>query len=245
MFNSGFENTERSFVDRFLRPGMTVLDIGAHHGYYTLLASRKVGPRGLVLAIEASPRERKTLRLHVRINRCKNVRIESRALGEVEGTAELYLVRGTETGCNSLRKPDVAQPTEIVSVRVDLLDCVLRDQNVARVDFIKLDVEGAELSVLKGAAQLLTNQQRPVILAEVQDIRTRPWGYPAREVVRYLSSFNYRWFLPLADGRLERIDAEQKEYDGNFVAIPEEQIASLGDMITGMISVGTRGDKEI
>jgi FkbM family methyltransferase len=233
IFDGGFENTERSFVERFLRPGMTVLDIGAHHGYYTLLASRKVGPRGFVLAIEPSPRERKRLRLHLRINRCKNVHVESRALGEAAGSAEFYLIRGTETGCNSLRAPNVPQDTERVSVSVECLDGVLQDHRIECVDFIKLDVEGAELSVLRGARQLLSNKPRPVILAEVQDIRTRPWGYRALEVVRYLSSADYRWFRPLPDGSLEGIDTALEEYDGNFVAIPEERVAALNRMITG------------
>jgi len=232
IFDSGFENVERSFVERFLRPGMAVLDIGAHHGYYTLLASRIVGPRGRVLAVEASPRERERLQQHLRINRCKNVRIESRALGESAGMAELHLVRGWETGCNSLRRPDVSQPTETISVRLERLDRVLQEQNVAKVDFIKLDVEGAELSVLKGASRLLSQLPRPVILAEVQDIRTRPWGYPAREIVRHLAAANYRWFVPLSGGGLRRMDTDQKEYEGNFVAVPEEQVADLSHMIT-------------
>jgi FkbM family methyltransferase len=231
LFYDGFENTERAFVERFLQPGMTVLDIGAHHGYYTLLASRKVGPQGLVLAVEASPRERGRLRTHLRINRCKNVVVESRALGEVEGTAELYLVRGTETGCNSLRKPDVDQRTEVLKVPIERLDRVIQDHRINRVDFIKLDVEGAELSVLKGATQLLSCEPRPVILAEVQDIRTKPWGYPAREVVRYLSSANYFWFQPLPDGRIRKMNAERSEYDGNFVAIPQERLVSFSRMI--------------
>jgi FkbM family methyltransferase len=232
LFYDGFENTERSFVERFLRPGMTMLDIGAHHGYYTLLASRKVGPSGLVLAVEPSPRERKRLRLHLRMNRCKNVQVESRALGEAEGTAELYLVRGSETGCNSLRAPNIAQDTERLSVSVECLDRVLQDHGIEHVDLIKLDVEGAELSALRGARQLLSKQPRPVILTEVQEIRTRPWGYRALEIVRYLSSANYRWFRPLPNGSLERLDATAEEYDGNFVAIPEERVAALGNLIS-------------
>jgi FkbM family methyltransferase len=231
LFYDGFENTERLFVQRFLQSGMTVLDIGAHHGYYTLLASRKVGPQGYVLAVEASPRERERLRTHLRINRCNNVEVESRALGEVEGTAELYLVRGSESGCNSLRKPDVNQETEVLKVPIERLDRVLQDRGIERVDFIKLDVEGAELSVLKGAARLLSREPRPVILVEVQDIRTKPWGYAAREVVRYLSSVNYLWFQPLPDGRLGKMDAERTEYDGNFVAVPQERVVSLDSMI--------------
>jgi FkbM family methyltransferase len=230
LFYDGFENTESSFVERFLRPGMIALDIGAHHGYYTLLASRKVGPTGLVLAVEPSPRERKRLRLHLQINRCKNVRIEVRALGEAEGTASLYLVQGTETGCNSLRRPDVDQRTESVTVQVECLDRVLQDHQIERVDFIKMDVEGAELSVLKGAQELLNRRPRPVILSEVQDIRSRPWGYLARDVVRYLASLNYDWYCPLSNGGLVKMDCDQMEYEGNFVAVPGESFMSPDKM---------------
>src|SRR6266478_3566309 len=59
LLNGGFENAEIRFVDRFLRPGMTMLDIGAHHGLYTLLASKRVGADGKVVAFEPSPRERR------------------------------------------------------------------------------------------------------------------------------------------------------------------------------------------
>jgi FkbM family methyltransferase len=233
LFHGGFEKTECSFVERFLRTGMTVLDIGAHHGFYTLLASQKVGPQGRVIAVEASPRERERLHLHSRINGCKNVRIESCALGEAEGTAELYLVHGTETGCNSLRRPEVSQPTEVISVRVERLDRVLQERHIEQVDFIKMDVEGAELSVLKGARELLHRRPRPVILAEVQDVRTKPWGYPAREIIQYLSDAEFRWFRPLPNGGVEELDTGQREYEGNFVAIPAEQIVALEGMIAG------------
>jgi FkbM family methyltransferase len=231
LFQGGFENIECSFVNRFLAPGMTVLDIGSHHGFYTLLASRKVGPQGKVIAVEASPRERERLRQHLRINRCKNVTVESRALGEAKGMAELYLVSGGETGCNSLHQPSTSQPTERVPVCVESLDRVLEEHKINRVDFIKLDVEGAELSVLKGARDLLDRRPRPLILIEVQDIRTQPWGYPAREIVRYLTSLDYRWFRPIQDGKIEEIDSEQLEYDGNFVAVPNEDVTRVRDII--------------
>jgi FkbM family methyltransferase len=227
LFNGGFENTERSFVERFLRPGMAVLDIGAHHGFYTLLASRKVGSQGRVLAVEASPREREKLELHLRINGCKNVQVESRALADREGDAEFYVVKGSQTGCNSLRRPEVSEAAEAIPVRLARLDNVLREHQIEKVDFIKLDVEGAELSVLRGAAQLLKKCPRPVILAEVFNIRTRPWGYEANESIRYLAGSDYRWFRPISGGGVEEVDARQDEYEGNFVAIPEERIVSL------------------
>jgi FkbM family methyltransferase len=231
LFHGGFENVERTFVESFLRPGMTVLDIGAHHGFYTLLASQKVGPRGRVLAIEASPRERERLAVHLRINGCKNVEVEGRALGETEGDAELYVVEGSQNGCNSLRKPEVSEPLKIIPVPVERLDIVLREHQISRVDFIKIDVEGAELSVLKGASQLLGNYPRPVILVEVYSIRTEPWGYAAGDIIRYLANADYRWFIPLADGGLEVLDAKRDKYDGNFIAVPLERVASLGSRV--------------
>jgi FkbM family methyltransferase len=228
LFYDGFESAERAFAENFVRPGATVLDIGAHHGYYTLLFSRKAGPEGKVVAFEPSRRERRRLALHLQINRCKNVATEDCALGEAEGTEQLYLADPSESGCNSLRRPDVSARTKLVSVRTRSLDRVLGERGIEHVDFIKLDVEGAELSVLKGAPELLRRRPRPVILVEVQDIRTRPWGYPAREIILFLSGAGYTWFRPLPDGRLEEIDATLEEYDGNFVAIPIEQAANAG-----------------
>ncbi len=232
MFYDGFESAERTFAEHFVRDGSTVLDIGAHHGYYTLLFSRKVGVEGRVVAFEPSPRERQRLALHLRINRCKNVAIEDCALGEAEGTGQLHVAAARESGLNSLRKPAVSVLTELVSIRTRCLDRVLRERGIERVDFVKLDVEGAELSVLKGATELLHRPPRPIILAEVQDIRTRPWGCPARDILSYLSDLDYRWFTPLAGGGAEETNMTQEAYDGNFVAVPVEQIALLQDVLS-------------
>lgn len=220
--HGGFELAERAFVSRFLRPGMTALDIGAHHGLYTLLASKLVGPNGRVFAFEPSTRERKALRLNVGLNRSRNVVIEGLALGNEEGEGTLYVVDGHETGCNSLRPPASPSATSPVSVRVSSLDQWLGTQKVKTVDFIKLDVEGGELSVLQGAQGLLESPPRPVILLEVQDIRTKPWGYRAGEIINYLSAKGYRWFSLSTDGSLVPLGVLAETFDGNFVACPEE-----------------------
>src|SRR5712692_2967903 len=113
-----FETAELAFVGRFLRPGMTVLDLGAHHGLYTLLASKRVGPMGIVIAFEPSPRERKALLFHTLLNRCKNVNVQQWALGNEETDACLHVVQVLETGCNSLRPPVVSGETYPVTVHV-------------------------------------------------------------------------------------------------------------------------------
>jgi len=217
-----FELAERAFVSRFLREGMTVLDVGAHHGLYTLLASKRIGPSGQVFAFEPSPRERKALRWNAGLNRCKNVVIEGLALGDEEGEGSLYVVDGHETGCNSLRPPALTGAISPVSVRISSLDQWLATRKVKTVDFIKLDVEGGELSVLRGAQRLLESSPRPVILVEVQDIRAQSWGYCASEIIRHLSSKGYTWFSLTADGAVAPLDVRAETFDGNFVACPME-----------------------
>jgi FkbM family methyltransferase len=221
--NAEFERPELRFVETFLRPGMTVLDIGAHHGLYSLLSSRCVGRKGQVIAFEASPRECRRLGKHVRVNGCSNVRIEPCAAGSQPGTADLYVVDGACDWGNSLRAPAVKESTYKVRVEVRTVDDVLQSLGISRVDFIKLDVEGAELSVLHGATRLLSGPRRPAILAEVQDLRTKPWGYPARDIVQYLTSLGYRWNALAPDSSLHPISSQLDSYDANLVAFPGER----------------------
>jgi FkbM family methyltransferase len=159
-----FEEAEQKFLLRFLQPGMTVVDLGAHYGLYTLLASRKVGENGRVFAFEPSERENRKLRQHVRLNRVHNVKVETFAVGAQDGTAELYVCMGQSTSFNSLRPPAVEEQTRRVEVPLVKLDTYLAQAGIETVDFVKLDVEGAELDVLKGADRLLSGDARPVFL---------------------------------------------------------------------------------
>lgn len=231
VFTGVFEVNECRFVERFLQPGMTVVDAGAHHGLYALLASNRVGPQGRVIAFEPSPRERRKLRFHLWINRCSNVHVAGSALASSVGQRDLFFVKGRDTGCNSLRPPAVADPTQTLRVPVVTLDSYVQQHGIGAVDFIKLDVEGAELEVLKGAAQLLQRRPRPVVLCEVQDVRTRPWGYKAAEILECLRSQRYRWFRPLPNGEIKAVASVVNDVDANLVAVAEERMGEIKHLI--------------
>jgi FkbM family methyltransferase len=132
-----FELAERRFLESFLRAGMAVFDVGAHHGFYSLLASVKVGPTGKVVAFEPSPRERAKLLRHLRLNRCSNVIVEPVALSSCEAIGELYVVHGRDTGCDSLRPPAVKEPTSRVRVPLTTIDSCLTRAGMARLDLLK------------------------------------------------------------------------------------------------------------
>src|SRR4029077_15905250 len=119
--------------------------------------------------------------------------------------------------------PEEDEPIRTVRVPVRRLDDVLGELGVFKGDLIKLDGEGAELSVLYGAMKLLHGRSRPAILAEVQDIRTQPWGYAAREILTFLICMDVRWFAIAAKGALLPISCDQQEYHANLVALPVER----------------------
>jgi FkbM family methyltransferase len=233
VLKGSFDKPECDFLSRFLQPGMTVLDVGAHHGYYALLASSRVGGAGRVFAFEPSPRERKKLTWHIRWNRCSNVEVLDTAMGSKAGEAELFVAAGRETGCNSLRPPAVRGTPKKVSVPVDTLDDFLLRREIKRVDFIKMDVEGAELSVMQGAGNLLSGTQRPVVLVEVCDLRTAAWGYAAPEILKHLSERAYQWFEAREGGGLVPAKLDAKSYDGNFIAVPAENIDRFWEYFPG------------
>ena len=221
------EKGERRFVAGFLRPGMTVLDLGAHHGLFTTLMSRLVGPSGRVLAFEPSPRERRGLERHIRLNACTNVMVVPMAVSSAAGDAEFYMVENRRSGASGLRRTQLDgrfPKSERIQVRVAALDEYLGNAGITQVDFMKMDIEGAELEAFKGATKLLTSTRRPTIMVEMADQVTGAWGYSSREKYDLLSSWGYDWYAIQPDGTLVA-SPRRDEYDGfsNLVAKPSSK----------------------
>ena len=220
------ECAESRFVERFLKPGMHVLDIGANIGYFTLLTSRQVGAQGTVVAFEPSPRERNRLQKNLVLNHCQNVRVEQVAVCDHIGEANLFVVLGRETGCNSMRSPNVDEPIKPITVPTTTLDEYVSMHETGPIDFVKMDIEGAELSALKGARVLLTSSSRPIWLCEMIDLRTAAWGYRAVENYDFMVRLGYRWFSILPDGSL-KYRPRKDHFHENLVAVPEERLPDM------------------
>ena len=218
---------EWKWMVRFLREGMTAVDIGAHHGFYTILMSKAVGASGRVIAFEPSPRERERLAYHLRLNRCGNVSTEPLAVSDQSGEAALFVCQGRETGCNSLRPPNVSESTQTVTVTLTTLQDYLRTASppIPHIDLIKIDAEGSELKILKGCGGLLKSYPRPIILCEVDDSRTRAFGYLSGTISSFLRGHNYALFGLTNNGVPTTIE---KSSAYNTLAVPEERLYELG-----------------
>jgi FkbM family methyltransferase len=182
-----FEPNEFVVLDRLLKPGMVFIDVGANDGYYTMFAARRVGSGGQVVAVEPSRRECAHLARNLYGNGIRGVIVVPAALAAAPGRGELKLAHGFHSGHNSLgtfAHDDVAvAATE--TVRVDTLDNVVKGLQLERVDFIKIDVEGSELSVVRGAQRTLSGL-RPALLFEVNNSGLVAQGHSSEALLNEL-----------------------------------------------------------
>jgi FkbM family methyltransferase len=166
---------QRVFRDT-VREGDVVLDVGANAGFFTLLAAKRVGPRGMVYAFEPLPRNLEYLRRHVAANGLANVQVLPLALSSRAGVARFGTAASPAMG-------RLSEDGE-VEVRTEALDDLVASGRVAPPQFIKMDVEGAEYEVLTGAASVM-QRERPVLLLSTHGWREhercctllRDWGY--------------------------------------------------------------------
>lgn len=231
----GWDVPELRFLWRFCRPGMVVFDVGAHHGLYALIAASRLGRTGLVVAFEPNPADAKRTRWHARLNRLiapmSPLRVEGLALADQPGRTSFHIpVSGVRTTA-ALQKPnDPRSRFKEISVAVDTLDCFLQARSIARLDLLKLDIEGAEMLFLNGARQSLASLG-PVLIVEAIDDICIPWGHRARDVLeRLINEFNYDLFAFTDDGRLtphRLLDYYPLTSSCNYLAVPRSRVVSL------------------
>jgi FkbM family methyltransferase len=145
MLMGTYERATANVMREIVRPGMTVIDGGAHVGYFTRLLSRLVGPTGKVLAFEIHPKTLELLRHNVRD--LPNVEILPAALGATDGTAFIHESPGLSSRHSATASKPGLVPTSEVPMRS--LVSVLRERGLQRVDFLKIDIEGGEPAVIR------------------------------------------------------------------------------------------------
>ncbi|MGI9628326.1 MAG: FkbM family methyltransferase [Longimicrobiales bacterium] len=148
-----YEDDQTPLFCRHVSKGDTVLDLGANVGYYTLLASRLVGPTGRVIACEPEPLNAAYLRRHVRKNRLTNATVLQTAIGAESGSVRFTRGLGRSRG-------HINAGGEL-SVPVDTLDRIVAAHDVVP-NVMKIDVEGAEFDLLEGGMATLRDY-KPVI----------------------------------------------------------------------------------
>ena len=154
------------FLKKVFKPqkGDIVFDVGAHIGIYTLKAAKDLGEDGIVVAFEPDDENFRILQKNIRVNQLRNVKLIKAALGKFNGETLFSMTVNPLYSCLA-RHP---KTREVKKVQMVTLDNVVEKLEIPHIDWIKIDVEGAEMGVLEGGDETYSRLVRKVII-ETQD----------------------------------------------------------------------------
>jgi len=202
-----YEERDSKFLSANLRDTDICVDVGANTGYFTVLMA-KIAWNGQVHAFEPVPLNYHLLCSTALLNHLPNVHLNHCAVGENEGESMFSVA---EDGAYSSMMPTGRRPeNSVTKVSVVNLDNYLSVSGIAKIDVMKVDVEGAEGLVIKGGASVLSNPetQPRLIMLELQDINFKMYGTSVEKVVKLMGEFGYSPFFVGEDGIIYPFERE-------------------------------------
>ena len=211
---------EIHFVRHMLKPGMRCLDIGANYGVFSLSCAKLVGPGGRVWSFEPTPDTARFLSTSIRKNGFHNVSLMPMALSRTSGTAKLVTHADSE---HNYLTDEVTGEVRFEIVDVRSLDDLAREQGLEKIDFVKMDAEGAEIGILEGGERFF-ERESPVVLFEFKYREGANW-----ELVDALQGRGYEIYR-LVPGLRVLVPFERGDVDAyllNLFAVKPERARSL------------------
>jgi FkbM family methyltransferase len=205
-------NHENEIMKYFIpNEGENVVDVGAHIGLYSLIAAKRVGSSGKVIAIEPDPENFKILKKNILLNQLTNVEPLECAVYSAKEKLKLFLPELDQgrTIFNTVMQDRAGMSSNFLEVEANTLDNILSEYSMHRVNYLKIDVEGAELEVLKGAVNTLSSNKDLTLLIEVH------------------GDANYEPVLEIFDQYEFQIVYEEKYYPSNDRHIIAKKISHL------------------
>jgi FkbM family methyltransferase len=204
--------------ERHCRPGMTVVDVGANLGYFSLLASRLVGPDGRVVALEPNSENCRLLLSSLRVSGISNVELLPVAADVARGWAYY----ATHVGSNG----GLVEDGELLSSFGTVVPTFRLDDLIERkVDFLKMDVEGAEGRVVQGATRII-EKDRPIVTTELKEEMLQ--RVSDRSVADYLGYFGDLGYLPTL---LDKDNGAEKPYPSVDALLDDWAMDDLRDVL--------------
>lgn len=187
-----------------LSSGAVFLDVGAHIGYDSLKAARRVGAEGRVVAFEPNPATATMLRDNIASSGIENIIVQEIACSDSETNLTFFdSTHGGNSGSSSLAAKNAGSADYSFTVKARPIDAVIAELGLTRVDVLKADVEGAELLVLRGARETL-RRFTPMVLLEVVPRQLANMGTSVEEVEALLASLGY--------DQIRQIDYKNRAY---------------------------------
>ena len=226
VYHKGHEDeAEFAYCRNFISKGMTVFDIGANMGLYSLILAKCTGETGSLHAFEPYDNIYKRLVNNLLDNGYHWAKANQLALSDKLGSLTLHIYE-TYTGWNTIGARKIIlggreiRPDRAENVATTTLDEYCAKHGVDKIDLAKIDVEGAEFLVLKGARGLLAKKKIGAILMEISTHTLGAAGSSCREVFEFMSGFGYRFHRIRSNGTAEETPVSEEEYSRvNLVAL--------------------------
>lgn len=188
-----FETIETKIAILFAQNSGCVVDVGGNFGWYACQLLNTMPKNGEIHIFEPVPYEREMLQKNLSLNTNTDSKaiVNSMCLSDSCGEVVLYVPTKMGAAFASLAVQNYKGGFEKIITKSDLLDNYCRINNIENIDFIKIDVEGAELKVLNGAFGILSAAKKPAMLIESSESMTAAFGYHVKDVISFLERLNY------------------------------------------------------
>lgn len=188
-FTGDYERGTQHILKSILNEGDSFIDVGANIGLITILASKKVGKEGKVYSFEPEKDTAKILGKNLKLNNIHNVSVFKFGLSDQDEKRDIYIDEEKGRGGNSLIKREEGQKKERVILKT--LDGFMGGKITDPIKLIKIDVEGWEINVLRGAQNILKGNKQPILCLEYSQELT---SNNTDDVYEYLKKYGYRFF---------------------------------------------------
>ncbi|MFT3679142.1 MAG: FkbM family methyltransferase [Ferruginibacter sp.] len=203
---------------QILEPGNNVLDIGANIGYFSLIASKRVGANGNVYSFEPSPATMERLKRNIQLNERTNVQLFQKAVSDTEGMVSFQMPADDIKNSGRASFRQLEENSTVTSVETIRLDSKMDE--IKPVALVKMDIEGAEAMALKGMTGLIKRDQ-PVFIMELSGSYLNQLGYSTFFIINFFQEHHYKIFV--AGDTCYELDndtiSDEQQYD--IVCIPQ------------------------
>ncbi|PEC08072.1 FkbM family methyltransferase [Bacillus toyonensis] len=217
-------------LEKLIKDGDCVVDVGANFGWYTTLFANYTGSKGKVHSFEPLKHMNNELISNVNLNEYQNVTINELGLGEANSLKKFYYPKTRGSMFSSLKKHSKNNDYIEYTCRFITLDSYIKDNNINCIDLIKLDVEGAELLVLNGAKNLLSSKKAPILTLEVSQSLSSSFNYTPKYLEDFLKQYNYLLFTISKELKLKPVSSLEGLETLNIFCLQKRHIDYYKDL---------------
>ena len=218
-FTDYFDYKGIKFLKHTLKEGDTFFDVGTNIGSYSLVASKIVGNSGKVYSFEPVFKTLKKLTETVERNNFNNIQIEKKIVSDKNESINIYASPDDNIGMSSIvKKFENVKPESVPSV---ILDEYIIAQKIKKITLVKIDVEGAELAVLKGMKRIL-KEIKPIIFIEISNDVLADIAIDAQEIIDFILEYDYSIYAVSKRGTATMFNSLKNSTYHNYIFLPKK-----------------------